>query len=311
VAQSTIVIMAAAGANLAIAAAKVAAWVFTGSSAMLTEGIHSLVDTGDQALLLFGEKRGEKPPDASHPFGYGLEVYFWSFVVALMIFALGGAVSIYEGIHKLQNPSPITKPWVNFLVLGVSVLLEGASLVVAFKAFNKTRRPGRRILSSLRRSKDPAIFTVLLEDSAALAGLTIALAGVPGASVFGLIWADGAASIAIGVLLVGVAAFLAYETRSLLTGEAASEDLVRRIRGRLESHPQVASVADVLTLQLGPKHILVVLCLNLKPATEVTASATQVIDAVKQCDPRIGRVFLSPPQTPFGDGLADRPTPQP
>lgn len=306
-AHSTKVILAAAGANLAIAAAKFGAWVFTGSSAMLTEGIHSLVDTGDQALLLYGEKRGERPPDASHPFGYGLEVYFWSFVVALMIFALGGAVSVYEGVHKLQHPEPITKAWVNFLVLGASLVFEAASLVIAFKAFNKTRKPGRRILASVRRSKDPTIFTVLLEDSAALAGLTIALVGVTGAGVFGLVWADGAASIAIGVLLVGVASFLAYETRSLLTGEAASDDLVRVIRETIERRPEVESLADVLTLQLGPRHILVVICLHLRPTGEVTGSATQVIEAVKGCDPRIGRVFLSPRQTEPQPGAAQTP----
>lgn len=295
--KSTPVILAAAGANLAIAAAKLGAWIFTGSSAMLTEAIHSLVDTGDQALLFLGEKRGEKAADASHPFGYGLEVYFWSFVVALMIFALGGAVSVYEGIHKLQHPEPITRPWINFLVLGVSLAFESASLVIAFKAFNKTRKPGRGILASVRRSKDPTIFTVLLEDSAALAGLTIALVGVTGASVLGLEWADGVASIAIGALLVGVAIFLAYETRSLLTGEAASDDLVRQIRAVLRAHPFVADLTDVLTLQLGPRHILVVVCLHLKPTQELTASATDIIEAVKQCDPRIGRVFLSPPQS--------------
>jgi cation diffusion facilitator family transporter len=300
VAKPNLVILAAGGANLAIATAKFCAWAYTGSSAMLTEAIHSLVDTGDQALLLLGEKRGEKAPDSSHPFGYGLEVYFWSFVVALMIFALGGAVSIYEGLHKLQHPSPIEKPWVNFLVLGVSLLFEGASLLLAFRTFNKTRKPGRGVLASVRRSKDPAVFTVVLEDSAALAGLSIALLGVAGASLFNLPWADGAASIAIGLLLISVATLLAYETRSLLTGEAASDDLVREIRRALESHAAVTGVTEVLTLQLGPKHILVVACLRLEPAGEVNVTASQVIDAVRSCDARIGRVFLSPPQGAMG-----------
>jgi cation diffusion facilitator family transporter len=297
VAKLNLVVLAAGGANLAIAAAKFCAWGYTGSSAMLTEAIHSLVDTGDQALLLLGENRGAKAPDASHPFGYGLEVYFWSFVVALMIFALGGAVSIYEGLHKLQHPSPIERPWVNFLVLGVSLLFEGASLLVAFRAFNRTRKPGHGVLSSVRRSKDPTVFTVVLEDSAALAGLSIALLGVAGASLLNLPWADGAASIAIGLLLISVATLLAYETRSLLTGEAASDDLVRHIRQTLERHAAVTEVTEVLTLQLGPKHILVVVCLHLEPAGEVNVAATQVIDAVKFCDARIGRVFLSPPQS--------------
>lgn len=295
-AKSSVVILAAGGANLAIAAAKFCAWAYTGSSAMLTEAIHSMVDTGDQALLLLGEKRGDKSPDASHPFGYGLEVYFWSFVVALMIFALGGAVSIYEGVHKLQTPSPMEKPWVNFLVLGLSLLFEGASLMVAFRAFNKTRKPGRGVLASVRRSKDPTVFTVVLEDSAALAGLSIALLGVAGASLFNLPWADGAASIGIGLLLISVATLLAYETRSLLTGEAASDDLVQHIRQTLERQAAVTEVTEVLTLQLGPKHILVVVCLHLAPSGAVSVAASQVIDAVKSCDARIGRVFLSPPQ---------------
>lgn len=295
-ARSHMVIFAAAGANLAIAAAKITAAAFTGSSAMLTEGIHSLVDTGDQALLYLGLRRGQKPPDASHPFGYGLEVYFWSFVVALMIFALGGAFSVYEGVHRLQHPEPLARAWVNFLVLGVSLVFEGLSLFVAYREFNRTRQPGGRMLAAIRRSKDPAVFTVLLEDSAALAGLVIALVGVAGASLLGLAWADGAASIAIGVLLVAVAAFLAYETRSLLTGEAAPADVLKAIHATLEEHPEVADLADVLTLQLGPNRILVVIALRLEPTSAVTRSAMQVIEAVKRCDPRIGPVFLSPPQ---------------
>ena len=288
--------LAALAGNLAIATAKLAAYVFTGSSAILTEAIHSLVDTGDQGLLLLGMRRAGRPPDAGHPFGHGMEAYFWSFVVALMIFALGGAASVWQGLHKLAAPAPIERPWINLVVIGLAMLAEGSSFVVALRALNRIRAD-TPLLRSIRRSKDPNIFSVILEDGAALVGLVVALAGVSASAFLGLGWADGAASIAIGLLLVLVAAFLANETRSLLTGEAAAPRVVARIRAVLESDRRVAAIPEVLTVHLGPQEILVGLTLHLQDRLsrqELETALDELIGRIRATDPRITRVFMRP-----------------
>jgi cation diffusion facilitator family transporter len=292
--SSTTVVYAALAGNLAIAATKFAAFALTGSSAMLTEAIHSSVDTGNQGLLLLGLARARKPPSQTHPFGYGMEVYFWAFVVALLIFALGGAFSIYEGVLKILKPEPIERAWVNFLVIGLAVLFEGGSFLVAWKEFSVLRK-GTPFLRAIRRSKDPSVFAVLLEDGAALAGLAIAALGVAGSAVFGIAWADGAASVAIGVLLVGVAIFLANETRSLLTGESASPRIVEAVREMLAADPRVDTVAEVLSMHLGPQEILLGVTLDFHDAL----NAGQIEDAgddfamrIRAIDERITRVFV-------------------
>jgi cation diffusion facilitator family transporter len=293
--DSRLAIYAAAGGNLAIAAAKFIAFAFTGSSAMLTEGVHSLVDTGNQGLLLLGLKRAARPPDAAHPFGYGMELYFWSFVVALMIFALGGAFSIYEGVLKFRNPEPLDRPWINFLVLGVAILFEGGSFAVAFTQ-HRRRNPGN-LLRSIRHSKDPSLFSVLLEDSAALIGLVVALLGVSASALLHWPQADGAASIGIGVLLTGVAIFMANETRSLLTGEAARADVVDGVRAILETDPRVVEVVEVLSMHLGPQEILVGITLDLRddlPGGEVETAATELSARIQTDYPAITRLFLRP-----------------
>jgi len=301
---SKVVVYAALAGNLAIAAAKLVAFVLTGSSAMLTEAIHSLVDTGNQGLLLFGLSRAARPPDQAHPFGHGMELYFWSFVVALLIFTMGGAVSIYEGVHKIQHPQVIQQAWVNFVVLGVAVLFEGSSFAIALREFNLVRRTSGLLLS-IRRSKDPSIFAVLLEDGAALAGLVVALLGVGVAVFLHIPEADGVASVVIGVMLILVAAFLANETRSLLTGEAASPRVVSAVRTLLEGDPRVEAVAEVLTMHLGPQEILLGVTLDLRDdvsAGELEGFAIDLTQAIKQVDDRITRVFLRPrplPQTGF------------
>jgi cation diffusion facilitator family transporter len=293
---SKLAVVAAAGANLAIAAVKLAAGLFTGSSAMLTEAVHSFVDTGDQALLLLGMRRAAAAPDEAHPFGHGMEIYFWSFVVAVAIFSLGGAVSIFEGARKLARPAPIDAAWVNFLVLGAAFVFEAGSLAVGYREFRKTAGPGPLLLS-IRRSKDPTLFAIILEDSAALAGLALAFAGVACAVWLGWDWADGAASIGIGLLLVAVALFLANETRSLLTGEAASRGVRESVRAALNAQPGVRAVTEVLTLQLGPADILVAATVAFDGAGRgpVESAARSAIAEVRRCDPRITRVFLRPP----------------
>jgi cation diffusion facilitator family transporter len=292
--SSTTVVYAALAGNLAIAATKFVAFALTGSSAMLTEAIHSSVDTGNQGLLLLGLARARKPPSQTHPFGYGMEVYFWAFVVALLIFALGGAFSIYEGVLKIIRPEPIERAWINFLVIGLAVLFEGGSFLVAWKEF-KVVRQETPFFRAIRRSKDPSIFAVLLEDGAALTGLAIAALGVAGSAVFGVPWADGAASVAIGVLLVGVAIFLANETRSLLTGESASPRIIEAVRGMLAADPRIETVAEVLSMHLGPSEILLGVTLDFHDtltAGEIEDAADDFAARIRAIDPRITRVFV-------------------
>lgn len=288
------VVYAALAGNLAIAVTKLAAFLMTGSSAMLTEAIHSAVDTGNQGLLLLGLRRAARPPSETHPFGHGMELYFWAFVVALLIFALGGAFSIYEGWRKILRPEPIDRAWINFLVIGVAVLFEGASFLVAWKAFKVTRGE-TPFLTALKRSKDPSVFAVLLEDGAALLGLLIAGLGVLGASVLNVSWADGAASMAVGGLLVAVAIFLANETRSLLTGEAASPRIVAGVKAVLSADPRVESVAEVLSMHLGPREILLGVTLDFKDdltARQIEDAADDLASGVRSVDSRITRVFV-------------------
>jgi len=292
--SSTTVVYAALAGNLAIAVTKFVAFALTGSSAMLTEAIHSSVDTGNQGLLLLGLARAKKPPSQTHPFGYGMEVYFWAFVVALLIFALGGAFSIYEGVLKILRPEPIARAWINFLVIGLAGLFEGGSFLVAWKAF-KVIRKDTPFLRAIRRSKDPSIFAVLLEDGAALAGLAIAALGVAGSAVFGVAWADGAASVAIGVLLVLVAIFLANETRSLLTGESASPRIVEAVREMLAADPRIDTVAEVLSMHLGPQEILLGVTLDFHDALtagDIEDAADDFAVRIREIDARITRVFV-------------------
>lgn len=292
--ESKIVVYAALAGNVAIAATKFAAFALTGSSAMLTEAVHSTVDTGNQGLLLYGMRRAARPPSPNHPFGHGMEIYFWAFVVALLIFALGGALSIYEGVLKVIEPQPIERAWINFVVIGLSALFEGASLSVAMREFKSTRH-GAPLFLSIRRSKDPNIFAVLLEDGAALIGLSFAALGVLGSAVFGWLAADGLASIAIGLLLVAVAIFLANETRSLLTGEAASPRIVAAVRALLEADPRVESVGEILSMHLGPQEILLGVTLDWRDdarAAEIEAGSDLFARRIREIDPRITRVFV-------------------
>jgi len=299
-ANSKFAVHAALAGNLAIAGVKFGAFLFTGASAMLTEAIHSTVDTGNQALLLFGMARAARPPDESHPFGYGMELYFWSFVVALLVFALGGGVSIYEGMAKISHPAEIENVWMNYLVLGSAIAFESASFFVAHREFRKDNGKAS-LFRSILLSKDPSIFAVLLEDGAALAGLVIALIGILAAQTFSLPQADGIASVCIGVLLVAVAAFLANETRSLLAGEAASPDVRRRICALAEADARVVSAPEVLTLHFGPHEIMTAITIDFDdniPGHEVERAARELSAKIRAEIPAITRVFLRPAKEP-------------
>lgn len=302
--ESTGAIYAAAGANLAIAAAKFVGGFLTGSTAMFAEGVHSVVDTLNQILLLIGLKRAEKPADARHPFGYGREVYFYAFVVALMIFLGGGVFAMYEGIERVLHPEPdrdahlfgytIPGLTVNLAILGFSIAAEGYSWAVAMKQFWAEK--GRHsALHAIRRSKDPSLFTILAEDTAALAGLLIALAGVLLAHFLDMPALDGAASIGIGLVLVGMAVFLMIETHGLLIGEAADPALVAAIDEIVRDEPGVLHVNEVLTQHLGPSDILVNLSLDMADdltAGAVEATVSRLDKALKARDPDVTRVFI-------------------
>jgi cation diffusion facilitator family transporter len=290
------VIYAALAGNLAIAVTKFGAAIFTGSSAMFSEAIHSSVDTGNQGLLLLGLKRAARPPDASHPFGHGMELYFWAFVVALMIFALGGAFSIYEGIHKIVSPEPISDAWVNYLVLGLSIVFEGYSFSVALHEFREAHQ-GEPFWQAIRASKDPSVFAVLLEDSAALAGLLVAITGVGLAQLLHMPALDGAASVVIGLLLVASASFLARETLSLLTGESASRGSLAQVKALLTADNRVAAVDEMLSMQLGPREVLLALTIDFRDdlaGDELERAAAELTLMVEQAHPEITRLFMRP-----------------
>jgi cation diffusion facilitator family transporter len=288
------VIYSALAGNTAIALTKFAAAGFTGSAAMLSEAIHSVVDTGNQLLLLFGLRRAAKPADAKHPFGYGLQLYFYTFVVAVLIFGVGAVVSIWHGLEKVRHPASVEHAWVNYLVLSASVLFEGGVWIVALRAFN-TERAGRSWISAIRSSKDPTVFTVLFEDTAALAGLAVALLGVFLSETFDAPVLDGIASLVIGGILALTAFFLASESQSLLTGEAASYDTRRGINRIARAEPGVVGLNQARTMHFGPNEVLVVLSLDFDddlPAGEVEAIVTRIERKIKVAHPDVRQVFI-------------------
>ena len=261
---------------------------------MLSEGIHSLVDTGNQVLLLFGLRQSRKPPDADHPFGHGKEVYFWSFVVAILIFAVGAGVSVYEGIIHLMHPAPIASPYVNYIVLALAMLFEGAALYFALTEFSRTKGKWS-YLEAVQKGKDPTGFVVLFEDSAAMLGLLVAFLGVFLTQVTGNLLFDGLASIVIGLILGGTAVWLAYETKGLLIGESANLKVVKEIRAIVGGLPQVEYVNEVLTMHMGPKFILANLSIDFKDdltAVEIEAAISRMDVQIKQACPDVQRVFI-------------------
>ncbi len=288
------VIFAALLGNSLISITKLGVATITGSSAMLSEGIHSLVDTGNQGLLLLGLKKSQKPEDKEHPFGYGKEVYFWSFLVAIMIFGVGAGVSLYEGIHHIQHPTPIANPNLTYIVLAVSFLFEGGAWLFALKEFSKSK--GRMgMLEAVKKSKDPSTFVVLFEDSAAMLGILVAFVGIYLSQVTGMAWLDGAASIVIGLILGGTAWLLAVETKDLLIGESALPEVVEKIRFLAGSMAEVEGVNEVLTLHMGPDYILANLSLDFRnncTAEEVEKAVADLDAAIKFKIPTVKKVFI-------------------
>ena len=292
--SSKSVVYAALAGNLLIAVIKFGAAFFTGSSAMLSEAIHSLVDTGNQVLLLFGLKQAARPATNAHPFGYGLQLYFWTFVVAILIFGLGAGVSIYQGIDKIREPQPVAHVMVNYVVITLAILFEGYVWIVALKAFAKVKgRAGW--IQSIRSSKDPSLFTVLFEDTAALLGLVVALIGISLSEALNLPVLDGVASLVIGLILAATAAFLAYECQSLLTGEGVSLQVREGIRQIATSQKGVDNTNEILTMHFGPQDVLVTLSLDFEdglPAASVEEAVTQIERRIKDAYPEVTRVFV-------------------
>jgi cation diffusion facilitator family transporter len=294
--SGNLIVVVAILSNLVIAAIKfVAAWL-SGSSAMLSEGIHSVVDTGNQSLLLIGLKRSERPPDARYPFGYGRELYFWSLVVAMLLFGVGGGMAIYEGIAHLRSPRALEDPFWAYVVLALAAVFEGASWSLALRDLAR-RRHGRSLWQTIRDSRDPSVFTVLFEDSAALLGLAAAFAGVYLGHRYANPYFDGAASIVIGTILCLTALVLIRETKSLLVGEAASAPLVASIKAIAGGDARVVAVERALTMVLGRHEILLSIDVRFEPSLslgQLALAVRELQQAIRSRHPDVSRIFVEP-----------------
>lgn len=294
--SNKIVVYAALFGNLAIALVKFVASYITNSSAMFSEAIHSVVDTLNEILLLYGMKKSEKPANAKHPFGYGRELYFWAFIVALMVFALGAIVSIYQGIQHILQPEVMQDPLINYIVLGLAILFEGFSWSVALKTFRK-QKGNLGYFETFRHSKDPTTFTVLFEDTAALVGLVIALVGIFLAHQLNIPELDGAASILIGIVLAVSAWFLARETKGLLLGETADPKLREDVLNIAQQDAAVFSANGVLTEQMGAQQVIASLSLEFKDdltSDEIEACVNRIEAQIRQLHPEIIALFVKP-----------------
>jgi len=293
-ASSKTVIYAALIGNGLIAITKFIAAALTGSAAMLSEAVHSVVDTGNQGLLLYGIKRSNRPPDDAHPFGYGMELYFWAFVVAILIFAGGAGISIYHGVEKILHPEPLSSVYVNYIVLGLAMIFEAFAWWVAFKAF-RAQKGSLGWFEAVRRSKDPALFTVLFEDSAAMLGLIVAFVGIALGQAFGMPVLDGVASVLIGVILALTAALLAYEAKGLLIGEGVELETKRGIEGVIAQQEGVFRLNELRSMHLGPEEVLLTVSVDFTSdmsADQVEATISKMEREIKERYPDVRRVFI-------------------
>ena len=294
VSSSRKAIYAALAGNCLIAATKFIAAMLTGSSAMMSEVIHSVVDTGNEILLLYGLRRSQLPADEDFPFGHGKEVYFWSFVVALLIFSTGAGFSIFKGISQLIDPTPVKNMYVNYIVIGLAAVFEVASSYVGFKEFAKTKGKWGYV-QAVHRGKDPSILVVLLENSAAILGLITAFLGIFLSHITGSHYFDGAASIVIGLILAGTAILLASETKGLLIGESANKEVVQGIREIAATFKEISHVNEILTMHMGPDFILVIISVDFVDpilADEIETTVARLDRTIKQTYPLVKRVFV-------------------
>lgn len=292
--NSTRTILGALGANLAIAITKFVAAYFTGSSAMISEGIHSIVDCGNSILLLLGNKRSQRLPDKKHPFGYGKELYFWSLLVAVSLFGIGGGMAIYEGITHIEHPEQIKDSFVNYIVLGFALIFEGISWVIAYNEVRKEIK-SNNIMIAINNSKDPSVFAVLMEDTAALIGLVIAFFGVLLGDMYDNHYIDGIASILIGVVLTATSVLLAYESKALLIGESANDEMIADIVSITKQEVAVQNVKNPLTMHLGPEEIILAMEINFKDditSNEVAHSIETIEKKIREMHPEVKKIFI-------------------
>jgi cation diffusion facilitator family transporter len=292
--ESTISIYAAIAGNMAIAITKFVAAAITGSSAMLSEAIHSVVDTGNGWLILLGVRKSRKPPDKDHPFGHGHELYFWTLIVGVLIFAVGGGMSVYEGINHILHPKePERLAW-NYAVLGIATVFEGTTWLFGWKAF-KTERGRKGVLQTIHETKDPSTFTVLLEDSAALLGLVFAFLGIFLGNLLEIPQLDGVASVLIGLLLCGVAVLMVFESKGLLIGEGLDHQSLKSIRAVVEGDDAVESVGHLHSMYLGPHEVLLTIELRFRghiTAVQVREAVMRLREAIQSQHPDVRRIFF-------------------
>lgn len=289
------VLVVALAGNLAIAVSKFGAAALTGSSAMLAEGVHSLVDTGNELLLMHGLRRGRRAVDDAHPFGYGKATYVWSLLVALLVFAVGGGVSVYEGLVSLIGPAVPVEPAWNLGVLAVAAGFEGWSWRVALQALDRERRPGEGHWHALQRSPNVLVFTVFVEDTAALAGIAIAALGVGLGHAFDQPWLDPAASVLIGGVLIGAAGVLAHKSLGLLVGESIDPEQTARLRRVISADPSVESVGTLMTMQLGPDSVLLTAAVRFRRALDldqVEQAIARLEAAIRAQVPSVHHLYL-------------------
>lgn len=292
--ESQLAIYAAVAGNIAIAITKFVAAAFTGSAAMLSEAIHSVVDTGNGLLILLGVRKSRKPPDSDHPFGHGHELYFWTLVVGVLVFAVGGGMSTYEGILHILHPARTEHPVWSYATLGIAAAFEGTTWLFGWKAFAAER--GRRgVLQTIHETKDPTSFTVLLEDSAALLGLVFAFLGIFFGRVFGLPYLDGVASVLIGLLLCGVAVLMVYESKGLLIGEGLDSQSLKSIRALVVADEAVERVKHLHTMYLGPHEVLLTIELSFDSELsvgEMRQGIRRLVTAIQSQHPDVKQVFF-------------------
>lgn len=293
--RSKTVVYAALAGNLAIAVSKFIAAAISSSSAMMSEAIHSTVDTANELLMLVGMHRAAKPPSPKHPFGHGREIYFWSFIVSLLIFALGGGLSLLEGWQHIRNPGPLSSAAWSYAVLGISAVFEGASWIIGTREFHRRRKVSKTFWEQFQRSKDPTVFTVILEDSAALMGIAIAFAGIWAAHHWQLPMLDGIASLLIGGLLIVVAYLLGREVMDLLIGEAADPEVLRQINQIVAADPDVETAGYPLTTQLAPNQIVLNMDLRFRNGLDrdgIESAIDRLEAAIREKLPEVTRIFL-------------------
>lgn len=293
--EKPIAVYGAIAANLLIAATKFVVAVITGSSAILAEAIHSAADVGNELLLILGLRRSRKPADRKHPLGYGPELYFWSFIVAILLFGAGAGMAIYEGITNLSHPGELKNVGWSYVVLGVAFAADGTSWTIALRQLLKQKREEESFWHSLRTSKDPSVFIVFGEDTADLAGLLVAFLGVFLGQMFHSHYPDVIASIIVGLILAFVAVFLAYESKSLLIGETADPEVIDNVQKLVERHPAVEQVKRPLTVQLSPNEVFLALDVQFKPdipAAELVKVVDELEDRIHQEHANVGKIFI-------------------